>query len=173
MSAALELVAQSDTHPTIARLLDRLYAAISFEEGAEPDWAALRDLFSKHARITRITPEGIDYLSPEAFLDMTHSLFEMGAYTSFYEFELQRRVDQFGNTAQVWSAYETRRNLHAHEALGRGLNSIQLICDGDSWRVLGLLWDETNANPELDVARTFAARTVVARTVVAKDEIGG
>jgi hypothetical protein len=52
--------------------------------------------------------------------------------------------------AQVWSRYETRRNRDAQAPLGRGVNSIQLIQDGDTWRVLGLLWDETAARPDLD-----------------------
>jgi hypothetical protein len=52
--------------------------------------------------------------------------------------------------AQVWSGYETRRNRGARAPLGRGVNSIQLIRDGEGWRVLGLLWDETHARPDLD-----------------------
>ncbi len=134
-----------DPDPSISALLERLYAVISFEEGAEPDWQGLEEVFSAHGRITRITPEGTDYLDRKSFLAMTRDLFEMGAYTSFYEFEVARTVEQFGNIAQVRSAYETRRNRDAREALGRGTNLIQLIRDQGVWRVLGLLWDESQA----------------------------
>jgi hypothetical protein len=134
-----------DDDPTIARAIEQLYAVISFEEGDDPNWQGLRAIFSPHARITRITPEGTDYMDRDGFLAMTRNLLEVGAYTSFYEFELERSVDRFGGVAQVWSRYETRRNRGAQAALGRGVNSIQLIRDGDSWRVLGLLWDETQA----------------------------
>ena len=142
--------------PAITGLLRQLYAVISFEEGGEPDWPGLEQVFSRHARITRITPEGTDYLDPGSFLAMTRSLVDLGAYTSFFEFEVARSVERFGAIAQVWSVYETRRNKGAREALGRGVNSIQLIREGDAWRVLGLLWDETHADPRLDVANTFA-----------------
>ena len=141
--------------PAITDLLQRLYAVISFEEGDEPDWPGLERIFSRHARITRITHEGADYLDPGSFLAMTRSLLDVGAYTSFFEFELARRVERFGDMAQVWSVYETRRNKAAREPLGRGVNSIQLIREGDAWRVLGLLWDETHANPSLDVEIVF------------------
>jgi hypothetical protein len=146
-------------HPTddraITDLLKQLYAVISFEEGEEPDWPGLERIFSRHARITRITPEGADYLDPASFLAMTRNFLDIGAYTSFFEFEVARRVERFGDIAQVWSLYETRRNKTARVALGRGVNSIQLIREGDAWRVLGLLWDETHADPRLDVGNVF------------------
>lgn len=131
--------------PAISGLLRQLYAVISFEEGGEPDWGGLEQVFSPHARITRVTPEGTDYLDPGSFLAMTRNMVELGAYTSFFEFEIERTIERFGGIAQVWSVYETRRNKAAREALGRGVNSIQLIRERDSWRVLGLLWDETHA----------------------------
>lgn len=131
--------------PAIVRALSKLYEVISFEEGAEPNWNGLQAVFHERARITRITPEGSDYLEPKSFLAMTRSMVELGAYTSFYEFEVEREVRRFGNMAQVWSLYETRRNRSAAKPLGRGINSIQLICEGDVWRVLGLLWDEQQA----------------------------
>lgn len=142
--------------PAIAGLLRQLYAVISFEEGGEPNWAGLEQLFSSHARITRITPEGTDYMDPGSFLAMTRNLVDIGAYTSFFEFEVARTVERFGDIAQVWSVYETRRNRTAREALVRGVNSIQLIRERDAWRVLGLLWDETHADPGLEAARLFA-----------------
>jgi hypothetical protein len=109
----------------------------------------LKELFSDHARITRITPEGTDHLDPTSFFAMTRNMVDIGAYTSFYEFEVKRTVERFGEIAQVWSSYETRRNRRAREPLGRGVNSIQLIREKNAWRVLGLLWDETHADSYL------------------------
>ena len=138
--------------PSIVALLEQLYALISFEEGAEPNWHGLERVFSESARITRITPEGTDFMDRNGFLAMTRNMLELGAYTSFYEFEIARRIEQFGDVAQVWSLYETRRNRAAREALGRGVNSIQLIRQKAEWRVLGLLWDESHAEPGLNFA---------------------
>src|SRR5688500_6220290 len=89
----------SRNDPEILELLDRLYAVISFEEGDEPDWPGLEELFSIHARITRITPEGTDYMDRKSFLEMTRNLVEIGAYTSFFEFEVARDIERFGDIA--------------------------------------------------------------------------
>lgn len=147
---------QRPDDPAIAELLERLYAVISFEEGEEPNWPGFEQIFSPHARITRLTAEGTDYLDPKSFLAMVRNLLEVGAYTSFFEFEVARRVELFGDIAQVWSVYETRRDKAALEALGRGVNSIQLIRERDTWRILGLLWDETHADPRLEVDRALS-----------------
>ena len=140
--------------PAISRVMRLLYAVISFEEGDEPNWKGLQEVFSKHARITRVTPEGTDHMDVSNFVAMTRNLVDVGVYTSFYEFEVGRNVERFGDIAQVWSEYETRRNRNAKDALGRGVNSIQLIREDDAWRVLGLLWDETRANALSENAMT-------------------
>jgi hypothetical protein len=160
MSIAQQERAEPAHDPAIYELLRRLYAVISFEEGDEPDWRGLTAVFSEHARITRVTPEGTDYMDPSSFLAMTRNMVDLGAYTSFYEIEVGRQVERFGDIAQVWSVYETRRNKAAREALGRGVNSIQLIRERDTWRVLGLLWDETHADPRLNLTNTFATSEV-------------
>lgn len=150
--------AVDDAADPIADLLHRLYAVISFEEGGEPDMEGLKSLFSPFGRITRVTPEGVDYLDPEGFLGMIRSMLEFGAYTSFHEFELAREVRTFGDVAQVWSFYETRRHQKALRPLGRGVNSIQLIRVDGRWFVLSLLWDEAHASPALDHKTVFAQR---------------
>ena len=135
-------MAIEENDPSLGDAIEQLYAVISFEEGDDPNWQGLRAIFSPHARIT---PEGTDYMDRDGFLTMTRNLLDQGAYTSFYEFEIERIVERRGGMAQVWSRYETRRNRNAQAPLARGINSIQLIRDAGAWRVLGLLWDETEA----------------------------
>jgi len=134
----------------ISRLLSRLYEVISFPEGGEPDWSGMSDVFSAHARITRITPEGTDYFDLPTFQAMAQELVRVGAYTAFHESEVACRVERFGNVAHVASAYETRRDPEARACLGRGINSLQLVLENDAWRVLSLCWDE-EALKERDV----------------------
>lgn len=126
----------------ISRLLSRLYEVISFPEGGEPDFRGMADVFSAHARITRITPEGTDYFDLPTFQAMAEELVRVGAYTAFHETEVACRVERFGNVAHVASAYETRRDPEARACLGRGINSLQLVRENDGWRVLSLCWDE-------------------------------
>jgi hypothetical protein len=50
----------------------------------------------------------------------------------FYEKELKRKVSQFGNIVQVWSAYEVR-NEPETTTNNRGLVSIQLHYEQGRW----------------------------------------
>ncbi|WP_197687274.1 hypothetical protein [Aquiflexum balticum] len=49
-----------------------------------------------------------------------------------YEIELKREVRQFGNIAQVWSAFEVRTDPEIPTSI-RGLNSIQLHNENGRW----------------------------------------
>ena len=123
-------------------VLTRLYEVISFDEGGEPDWDGMKDVFSRHARITRVTPEGIDHLDLPMFCAMAREMLDLGAYTGFHEREVSRRVDRLGAVVHVLSAYETKRHPAAVDRLEQGVNSIQLVNEGGAWRVVSLCWDE-------------------------------
>jgi hypothetical protein len=123
------------------QLMRAFYEVISFEEGGAPDWENMAKLFSPHARITRLTPEGVDYMDLTSFRNLAEEMIEVGAFTSFYERELTRRVDQFGAVLHVASAYETKISPAASDYLERGVNSLQLIRESGRWRILNLCWD--------------------------------
>lgn len=122
-------------------LMHAFYQVISFAEGGAPDWNGMASLFSKQARITRVTPEAIDYMDLNGFRNMAEELMEVGAFTSFYENELGRRTDQFGEVIHIASAYETRVSPTAVDHLERGINSLQLIREDGRWKIVSLCWD--------------------------------
>lgn len=137
------------------KTLRQMYAAISFPEGEEPDWSCMTTVFHPHARFTRITPEGIDHWDFPSFQAMAMEMLDFGVYTSFFEEEIARQVQIFGALAHVLSAYQTKRSLEAASCLARGVNSIQLLWESGSWRVLSLLWDEATPNNPLDIHQLF------------------
>jgi hypothetical protein len=122
-------------------LLRIFYEVISFDDGGTPDWVRMASLFSQHARITRMTPEGVDYLDLGSFRAMAEELIEVGAFTSFYEREVARRIDRYGDVIHVASAYETRISPAASDYFERGVNSLQLIREREGWRIISLCWD--------------------------------
>ena len=74
--------------------------------------------------------------------------FEKGG---FFESELARRTESFGNITHVWSTFESRRGTADAEPYTRGIYSVQLLKDGDRWWILSLSWDmerENNPMPE-------------------------
>ena len=122
-------------------LMRAFYQVISFAEGGSPDWECMSALFSKQARITRVTPEAIDYMDLTSFQNMAEELLEVGAFTSFHESELARRIDRFGDVIHIASAYETRASEKALDHLERGINSLQLIREDGRWKIVSLCWD--------------------------------
>jgi hypothetical protein len=138
------------------KTLREMYAAISFREGEEPDWEGMSAVFHSQARLTRITPEGVDHFNLSSFQAMAMEMLDRGVYTSFHEEEVARRAQIFGSLAHVLSAYETRRSPDALSCLARGVNSIQLLWEGNSWMVLSLLWDEATPDNPLNMHQLFA-----------------
>jgi len=143
----VELFAQID------ELMDNFYGVISFNEGATPDWEAMKPLFSRHARITRVTPEATDFFDLSGFRSMAEELIEVGAFTSFFEREIARRVDRFGGVMHVASAYETRISPDAADYIERGVNSLQLIREDGAWKICSLAWDDQAADSAEELKR--------------------
>jgi len=125
----------------LERLMRSFYEVISFEEGGTPDWESMARLFSRHARITRVTPEAVDHMDLTTFRNMAEELLEVGAFTSLFEHELARRSDRFGDVMHVASAYETRTSPAAVDYIVRGVNSLQLIREVGVWKIVSLCWD--------------------------------
>jgi hypothetical protein len=66
----------------------------------------------------------------------------------FYEKEIERRTEQFGQIAHVWSTYESRHSPDDPEPFMRGINSIQLFNDGSRWWIVNIYWQqETPTDP--------------------------
>ncbi len=119
----------------------------------------MKGIFSEHARITRITPEAIDYMDVSAFQNLAEEMLEIGAFTSFFEREMARRVDRFWSVMHVASAYETKISPSAGDYLERGINSLQLVQEDGQWKILSLCWDD---HAPFDIAgfQPIAARGV-------------
>jgi len=130
------------------RLIQEFYRVICFEEGGAPDFDRMTDLFSQHARITRVTPEGVDHLDVQGFSALVRELLELGAFTSFYEHEIGRTAYRYGRVAHIASAYETKAFADAIDYLERGVNSLQVLREQDGWRIVSLCWDSGSFEPD-------------------------
>lgn len=148
-------------HPTIPRpaadwpkaraedvkSIDAIIAAFYESTAAEPkqprDWDRFRSLFLPESRLIAARPAG-DGTSGAVFLAVTdyvaanRKYFEKGG---FIDSEAARRVEQYGNIAQVWSTYESRHSKADPKPYARGINSIQLLKDGDRWWIVNVFWD--------------------------------
>jgi hypothetical protein len=136
--------------PGIGALLDELYASISGPAGPR-DLARELALFHPTGRLMRtgVDESGrpwIKVMTPEEYHADTADFFAAG---DFYEIEIARRVERFGNIAWVRSVYEARRHPDDPEVLKRGVNSLQLYHDGERWWILTNLWDNEREGVEV------------------------
>ena len=49
-------------------------------------------------------------------------------------------VSQYGDIASVFMVYESRENPSDAQPFDRGINSLQLMFDGERWWILSLIW---------------------------------
>ena len=122
-----------------------LYAAISFVEG-EPNWNLLRSLFSPAGQMIHVKINSIEAMSVETFISRMAEQIQTGKLRGFYEVEISRRLELFGNIAHVFSTFDARYKADDPAPLARGINSIQLLKNGDRWLVISLLWDEERSD---------------------------
>jgi hypothetical protein len=131
-------------------ILAALYESISGPAGQERDWNRFRSLFAPGARLipVRVRPDGSatpTMLTPEDYVARSGPMLKQNG---FFEREIHRTEDQFGAIMQVFSTYESRRTAADPQPFSRGINSIQLLKDGNRWWVVTIYWDsERQGNP--------------------------
>ena len=132
---------------TLDSTIKTLYAVISGERGAERDWALFKYLFKPGAKLipSGKNKEGaykVRYMTPDDYINGSGKwLVENG----FFEKEIHREVDSFGNITHVFSTYESFHSEADTKPFMRGINSIQLLNDGKRWWVINIYWtQETN-----------------------------
>ena len=132
-------------------IMKAVYDVISGEAGKARDWDRFRSLFHPDARLI---PSGKNaqtgviaarVLTPDDYVKRVEPVF---AKDGFYERETARHTDTYGNIAQVFSTYESRRSPKDPKPFARGINSFQLLNDGKRWWVISIYWQaETPENP--------------------------
>jgi hypothetical protein len=125
-----------------------LYDVISGPAGQKRDWDRFRSLFVPGARLIPAVAAnggaGARVLDPDGYAQRAGTALERG----FFEHEIARKVEAFGNIAHVFSTYESRHAASDPTPFARGINSIQLLKDGSRWWVVTVYWDsERPDNP--------------------------
>jgi len=130
---------------SIDAIITAAYDSISGPAGQKRDWARERSLFYPGARlIPTAKPDESNNLAPE-MLDVDGFIARVEPYFAehgFYEKEIARRTEQFGQIAHVWSTYESRHNSDDPKPFMRGINSIQLFYDGGRWWIVTIYWQQ-------------------------------
>ena len=129
---------------SVDALLTALYDVISGPAGAKRDWNRFRSLFAPHARLmpARALPNGKSDLIVWSVDDYANGVGPRLEAQGFFEREIARKTEAYGNILHAFSTYESRRSADTNEKpFARGINSIQVLKDGDRWWVVSIFWD--------------------------------
>ena len=131
-------------------ILRSLYDVISGPAGQARNWDRMRSLFTPGARLipTGRRPDGTRRIvtwTVDEYITAVGPQLERGG---FFEREIARRVERYGNIVHVFSTYESRRAAEDPQPFARGINSIQLWYDDTRWWVVTIFWEgERPDNP--------------------------
>ncbi|NNM23264.1 MAG: hypothetical protein HKO54_06905 [Flavobacteriaceae bacterium] len=135
---------------TIDRTLETLYDVISGEKGEKRNWELFKYLFKPEARLipsgkNKEGDIGLSYLTIDDYIKASGEWLEQNG---FFEVEIHRSTQSFGNITQVFSTYESYYSQNDVKPFMRGINSIQLLNDGKRWWVVNIYWaNETEGTP--------------------------
>ncbi|WEF31270.1 hypothetical protein [Pseudoduganella chitinolytica] len=139
---------------SVDAIVAALYDTISGPAGRARDWSRLRALFRPDGRmiVHGLAKEGGNegsyqtrVMAVDDYIERVAPLF---AREGFFETELARQVEQFGAIAHVFSTYESR-HAPGDKPVQRGINSIQLVNDGQRWWIQSLVWQAESAQHPL------------------------
>jgi hypothetical protein len=120
----------------------RLYELISGPADCEREWDEIGRLFMPAARL-RMAPGQDDEAEPgrdwsvEEFAEAAAPYYRQAG---FWEREIGRRVERYGNIAHVFSTYESRVGSPDSEPVSRGINSVQVIFRDGRWNIAGIVF---------------------------------
>lgn len=138
----------------INALVGALYDVISGPAGPR-NWDRFKSLFYPGAKMGAMhaSPKGLSLsqFSPDEYVHNNAPLFRQFA---FMEQEIGREVHEYGQIAQVFTAYQFKL-MTPQPMEERGINSLQLIKEGGRWWIVDITWqEETKDNP---IPKTYLA----------------
>ncbi len=149
-AAAQTPMAKPEDVSSIDAIMKAVYDVISGPAGQKRDWDRFRSLFAPGGRLipTGVNPQGehrIGALTPDEYIQRSGPFLEG---KGFFEREIGRTMERYGNIVQAFSAYESRNKLDDPKPFARGINSFQLWFDGNRWWVVTIFWQgETPDTP--------------------------
>jgi hypothetical protein len=130
----------SDT-VSIDAIVKSMYETVSGPAGVARDWERFRGLFVDEARLVIVVSPPAEaprlrFLSVEDQIKRAEPIF---AKEDFFEVEVNRQTEVFGQIAHVLSSYECRRSPDGPPFTSQQ-KSMQLFNDNSRWWILSAVW---------------------------------
>ncbi|WP_111611718.1 hypothetical protein [Algoriphagus yeomjeoni] len=143
---------------TLDSTIETLYGVISGKKGEERNWELFNYLFHPDAKLIPTGKNqagviGATFLSPQDYIDRAAKmLVDIG----FFEKETHRTEDTFGNITQIFSTYDSFNHESMDKPFARGINSIQLLNDGERWWIINIYWMQES--PEAPIPEIYLSK---------------
>ncbi len=126
---------------SVDAIIAAVYDVISGSAGQDRDWDRMRSLFVPGARLipTFRDSTGGRALRVQSLEDWIAAANRSLVQNGFFERELYRVTEQYGNIVHLFSTYDSKRTPDG-EPFARGINSFQLLDDGNRWWVVTIFW---------------------------------
>jgi hypothetical protein len=134
---------------SVDAIMGAVYDVISGPAGDERDWDRMRSLFLPEARLIPSFPRpeggyGSRFMTVEDWIEDAKGWFTENA---FFEVEIHRVDEHYGHISHAFSTYESLREADG-EPFARGINSFQLLFDGQRWWIVNIYWQgESESEP--------------------------
>jgi len=158
-AAAEQMAAEAPAPPaadpadveSIDAIMAAVYEVISGEAGEARDWDRFMSLFVPEARLI---PSGRNPQGEHGYQVMTPRQYADGpgdwlVENGFFEDEAYRVTESWADIAHVFSTYNSYRtaaDMEAGNQFQRGINSFQLMFDGERWWVVSIMWEAEAPN---------------------------
>ncbi|MEO6445531.1 MAG: hypothetical protein ABIZ91_00555 [Gemmatimonadaceae bacterium] len=137
---------------SVDAIIHALYEVISGPAGQARDWNRFRSLMVPNGRLmpARARPDGTADVAMWTADDYVRTAGAGLERSGFFEREISRKTEAFGHILHAFSTYESRRTADLSERpFSRGINSIQLLKDGNRWWVVSIFWDSERAGNDI------------------------
>ncbi len=126
---------------SVDAIVAAVYDVISGSAGQERDWDRMRSLFIPGARLipTFRDSTGAWRHRVTSVDEWITSADPVLVRNGFFERELHRVAERYGNIVHLFSTYDSKRSPEA-EPFARGINSFQVLYDGSRWWVVTIFW---------------------------------
>ncbi len=126
---------------SVDAIMEALYDVISGPEGQPRNWDRFHSLLTpacRFAPIVRAQDGSHRHRSMTAaeFVSSTAPYFDR---YGFYEIEVARTEERYGNLVHAFSTYESYRSMD-EEPFQRGINSVQLLFEDSRWWIANITW---------------------------------
>ncbi len=128
---------------SIDGIIKAFYEVISGPAGQPRQWSRDRSLYIADIRFVSMSEDKgghphANVVSHPQYVDESNAIL---LKEGFYESEIHRVTQKFGNIAHVFSTYESRLKADG-PVIARGINSIELFYDGKRWWIASAVWDD-------------------------------